>query len=300
MGIKWYKEPTIISLLLGGFPLKNMSSSVGMIIPIYGKINMFQTTNQYIIWGNNFRTILKPTIWYIGVFGNGTTSEAPPPLFSDHFGIGSPMIPVMHYILYFREMTINLQDILGCSIVLTHAHAQKKTSLITYDYLKQIFIISHPCLQWLDQILGSSGLTNRWKTMNPPLWSEASPSNMLLFLLPSLKSSYDKHKAPEKAWSGSSGFECGPKSAPSSCSSCFSNSIILARLGKDTKRYHMSISLQKKLSLPCQHQKAEHHRYSLHLAHTSIWSWRLLIALCGSWLSTSTTPARTAKSWTES
>ena len=59
-------------------------------------------------------------------------------------------------------------------------------------------------------------------------------------------------------------------------------------------------SLQKKLSLPCQHQKAEHHRYSLHLAHTSIWSWRLLIALCGSWLSTSTTPARTAKSWTES
>ena len=49
MGIKWYKEPTIISLLLGGFPLKNMSSSVGMIIPIYGKINMFQTTNQYII-----------------------------------------------------------------------------------------------------------------------------------------------------------------------------------------------------------------------------------------------------------
>jgi hypothetical protein len=46
MGIKWYKEPTIISLLLGGFPLKNMSSSVGMIVPIYGKINMFQTTNQ--------------------------------------------------------------------------------------------------------------------------------------------------------------------------------------------------------------------------------------------------------------
>ena len=38
--------------MVGGFnPLKNMSSSVGMIIPniyiyTYGKINMFQTTNQ--------------------------------------------------------------------------------------------------------------------------------------------------------------------------------------------------------------------------------------------------------------
>jgi hypothetical protein len=37
------------SYLVGGIPtpLKNMSSSVGLLFPIYGKIKIFQTTNQF-------------------------------------------------------------------------------------------------------------------------------------------------------------------------------------------------------------------------------------------------------------